>query len=61
MATNNENINECYICLDNIHLNENDFLELNCCKNNICLDCAIKWFNESVMCPYCKQDLRKII
>ena len=29
MTTNNES-NECYICLDTINLNENDFLELNC-------------------------------
>ena len=48
---------ECVICTNNHH----NFKQLNCCKNNICLDCAIKWFNESVMCPYCKQDLRKII
>jgi len=45
---------DCIICSDTCHL----FVELNCCKNNICMDCTTKWFNESVNCPYCKTDLR---
>ena len=57
MATNNENINECYICLDNINLNENDFLELNCCKNNVHLKCLIEWYikNNTSNCFICNQ------
>jgi hypothetical protein len=47
MATNNQIINECYICLDTINLNENDFLELNCCKNKVHLKCLIQWYNKN--------------
>jgi hypothetical protein len=45
---------ECVICSNK----REKFKQINCCKNNICSDCVTKWFNESVKCPYCKQDLR---
>lgn len=49
--------NECFICLDNINLNENDFLELNCCKNNVHLKCLTQWYikNNTSNCFICNQ------
>ena len=48
---------ECYICLDTINLNENDFLELNCCKNNVHLKCLKEWCvkNNTSNCFICNQ------
>lgn len=56
MTTNNEP-NECYICLDTINLNENNFLELNCCKNNVHLNCLKQWYikNNTSNCFICNQ------
>ena len=53
MTTNNE----CYICLDNINLNDNDFLELNCCKNNVHFNCLTQWYikNNTTNCFICNQ------
>jgi len=53
MTTNNE----CYICLDNINLNDNDFLELNCCKNNVHFKCLTQWYikNNTTNCFICNQ------
>ena len=48
--------NECTICSDTKDL----FKEMPCCKNKICDECTIKWFNESVCCPYCKKDIREL-
>lgn len=45
---------DCTICCDY----QSKFKEMSCCKNKICISCTKKWFNESVYCPYCKQDLR---
>ena len=47
---------ECTICSHD----SNEFIILQCCNNEICQDCSIKWFNLSVYCPYCKKDLREI-
>jgi hypothetical protein len=49
--------NECYICLENINLTENDFLELNCCKNNVHLKCLTQWCikNNTSNCFICNQ------
>jgi hypothetical protein len=49
--------NECYICLDTINLNENDFLELNCCKNNVHLNCLKQWYikHNTSNCFICNQ------
>jgi hypothetical protein len=44
----------CHICTDK-HLN---FKKLNCCNQEICNGCCHNWFNESVKCPFCFQDLR---
>ena len=55
--TENNNNTECYICLDNINFNENDFLELNCCKNNLHLKCLKEWCtkNNTSKCFICNQ------
>jgi hypothetical protein len=51
----NINISEdCVICSET----KSNFKQLNCCKQKMCDTCTIKWFNESVNCPYCKEDLR---
>lgn len=57
MATNNENINECYICLENIYLNEDNFLELTCCKHQVHITCFKEWYNKtnSSTCFICNQ------
>jgi hypothetical protein len=47
--------NNCYICTEN-HLN---FKKLRCCKQKMCNDCCYKWFESSVKCPYCYQDIRE--
>ena len=47
--------NECSICLET-HLN---FKKVHCCKQKICNGCCYKWFENSVKCPYCCQDLRE--
>ena len=36
-----------------------NFKNVNCCNQKICNGCCYKWFNESVKCPYCFQDLRE--
>ena len=45
---------ECTICYESCL----KFNEMTCCKNKICTNCTKDWFNRSVYCPYCKQDLR---
>ena len=45
----------CCICMES-HLN---FKEINCCHQKMCNDCSYKWFDSSVKCPYCYQDLRE--
>ena len=45
----------CCICTDT-HLN---FKNLNCCNQKMCNGCCYSWFEKSVNCPYCYQDLRK--
>jgi len=47
--------NECTICLEN-HLN---FKKTSCCGQKICNGCCFKWFETSVRCPYCSQDIRE--
>lgn len=49
--------NECYICLETIHLHENDFLEMTCCKNKVHLKCLNEWYNKtnSSTCFICNQ------
>ena len=50
------NFHECLICAQEFFW----FNELICCKQLMCLECAIKWFNyESVYCPFCKVDIRE--
>ena len=46
---------ECIICSEN-HLN---FKKLHCCNQKMCNGCCYKWFNESIKCPYCYQDIRE--
>ena len=47
--------NICSICTDK-HLN---FKKLNCCKQKMCNGCCYTWFENSVKCPYCFQDIRE--
>jgi hypothetical protein len=54
----NNNIDEdCSICLDS----KTAFKILECCRNKICVLCAKNWFNISIYCPYCKQDIRNYL
>jgi len=48
---------ECSICCEC----QSNFNIPDCCKNKICTLCVKKWFDKSVYCPYCKQDLRDYI
>jgi len=45
----------CYICSES-HLN---FKKMSCCNQKMCNGCCYSWFEKSVNCPYCYQDLRK--
>ena len=45
---------ECLIFRDERRL----YKVVHCCKNMICMECAENWFNESVYCPFCKEDQR---
>ena len=45
----------CLICSES-RLN---FKNVNCCNQKLCNECCYKWFNESVKCPYCFQDIRE--
>ena len=47
--------NECAICLEN-HLN---FKKTICCGQKMCNGCCFTWFETSVKCPYCYQDIRE--
>ena len=46
---------ECMICKETLFL----FNNLVCCNQLMCIECSFKWFECSVFCPYCKQDLRE--
>jgi len=45
----------CCICTDN-HIN---FKKLHCCNQKMCNGCCYEWFDNSVKCPFCYQDLRE--
>jgi hypothetical protein len=45
----------CIICMET-HIN---FKKLHCCKQKLCNGCSYKWFETSVKCPYCYQDIRE--
>ena len=53
----NDCLETCIICC----FDKNKFVEMKCCKNSICTNCTDYWFNESVRCPFCRQDLREIL
>ncbi len=44
----------CCICTEK-HLN---FKSISCCNQKMCNDCCYTWFEKSVKCPYCQQDIR---
>jgi hypothetical protein len=46
---------ECSVCMEK-HIN---FKKLVCCNQEICNDCCYTWFDKSVICPYCNQDIRE--
>ena len=45
----------CVICTEQ-HLN---FKSLICCNQKMCNGCCYQWFESSVKCPYCFQDIRE--
>jgi hypothetical protein len=45
----------CFICTDK-HIN---FKNMKCCNQKMCNGCCYTWFEKSVKCPYCQQDLRE--
>jgi len=45
----------CFICSE-LHLS---FKKVNCCNQKICNECSYKWFETSVKCPFCFQDIRE--
>ncbi len=52
-----EEQSECFICKEN----ENIFKKVNCCNNQICINCISIWFSKSVYCPFCKHDQRETV
>ena len=51
IVTSHDDCSICYeYCLN--------FNEMSCCKNKICTNCIKLWFNKSVYCPYCREDVR---
>lgn len=44
---------ECAICLD---IMEKGIVTLDCCKQNIHLDCLFKSLRTKPSCPYCRTD-----
>lgn len=48
---------DCIICNEEVY----NFRILPCCNNDLCVDCVNTWFNKSVKCPYCNQDIRELI
>ena len=50
----NDNNLECYICLDPISndINSNTYI-LECCKNQVHLDCLQKWYSNNKSNPNC--------
>ena len=50
----NDNNLECYICLDPISndINSNTYI-LECCKNQLHLDCLQKWYRNNKSNPNC--------
>lgn len=50
----NDNNLECYICLDTISndINSNTYI-LECCKNQVHLDCLQKWYSNNKSNPNC--------
>jgi hypothetical protein len=45
---------ECFVCFNEFTV----FNKLNCCKKKLCEDCTKTWFDKSVKCPFCVQDIR---
>ena len=46
----------CFICT----MESNLFRKMHCCNKEICNECVYKWFEKSVKCPFCMQDLREV-
>jgi len=46
----------CFICT----MDSNLFKKVHCCNKQLCNECTYKWFEISVKCPFCKQDLREV-
>ena len=44
----------CIICTES-HIN---FKQVHCCHQKLCNGCCYTWFDSSVKCPYCHQDIR---
>jgi hypothetical protein len=57
LITNKLKKQDCVICNET----EYNFKVVPCCKNDLCTSCATSWFNKSVKCPYCNQDIRDFI
>lgn len=51
--TDNKDVEECCICLDN----EFEFIE-TACGHHICTECSVKYFKISGKCPLCRFQLR---
>jgi hypothetical protein len=45
---------ECFICFKEY----TSFNKLKCCNKRLCEECCKTWFDKSVKCPFCVQDLR---
>ena len=45
----------CSICMEK----KCNFKKVNCCRQKFCNDCCSTWFQESVKCPFCYQDIRE--
>ena len=57
LITNKLKKQDCIICNET----EYNFKVVPCCRNELCTSCSASWFNKSVKCPYCNQDIRDFI
>ncbi|EAR97704.3 zinc finger, C3HC4 type (RING finger) protein (macronuclear) [Tetrahymena thermophila SB210] len=56
----NPQLNDCAICLQTFEENE-VMIEIVQCKHLFHSECIKVWFKNSVLCPYCRNDVRKAL
>ena len=51
---------ECLICLEDIEIDTDEYIILECCNKQVHIHCLCNWINSSdninkLSCPYCRQ------